>query len=176
MTVPDRIQLVEQTGNHDCGAACLAMVLGLRSSVIAQQHQLLRTVGELQDSEPIAGDDCTVGVAACEIMAVLWDRGILALHIIPPCVKDPRSWYDRVADQMPVLQSLRRIEDHLDDGGVAILGVASRKIPGGGHWIVAQGHALFDPNPASGNPYTNLQADGPLEVSEAILIGDAWGS
>lgn len=172
------IERVEQAGRHDCGVACLAMVLGKPLDHV-EDILLQRKVGELVDPEPDvhtrSGDDAVIGVTSFEIQAVLWDMGTRCLYLSIPGPPDCEGagWYDRVGREMPVLDGINRIGQHLDGGGLAILGVDSLRYEGGKHWIVAQGYDLFDPAPGEGPRYTSVtkfSRDNPMKVSEAILI------
>ena len=171
------IARVEQAGRHDCGVACLAMVLGKPLDHI-EDLLLLRKVGELVDPEPdihTKPGDAVIGVTSFEMQAILWDMGIRHLYLSMPGPRDCEgaSWYDRVGHDMPVLDGVNRVGQHLDRGGLAILGVDSLRYEGGKHWIVAQGHDLFDPAPGDGPRYERMSqftADKPMKLAEAVLI------
>lgn len=166
------MRLVIQTNGHNCGSACLAMLLGL-DSVEAAEKLLERRVGELRDpgAEDPTSDDAVIGLSVQEVTSVLWRLHVRHLHVVVPGTGDADvSWFTRCAPAMPALPGGGEIERHLRDGGAALLAVPSRKNEGGQHWIVAEGMALFDPTPNRKQAYTAISPEAPLTVFEAVLI------
>ena len=158
------MNLIRQRGDFDCGVACLAMLLD--TDLDAVERILGRKVGELVDPDPPEGHDGVIGVCGWEIACVLADEGISYLHcVVPDAVGE--TWYSRVGAQLPLLRPLERIWDHMNHGGLTILGVPSLNIEGGLHWIVGEGTYMFDPTNRE-KSYEGV-VDG-LEVSEAILV------
>lgn len=156
-----------QTNRWNCGSACLAMVLGQTIEDV-EEDVLHRRVGDLKD--PQTGN--VIGVTPMEFELVLWQRGI-RYGRVQPTIYNPQEgqdWYARTIDDMPLTYHANEmIEVHLRDGATAILGVDSKTVEGGEHWIVAEGMVLLDPSP-SDTIYTRVQDDAPVAVHEAFLL------
>lgn len=109
---------VRQTSAHDCGVARLSMVLG--ENLARVESRLFRKVGKLQDP---GGDHDVIGVTSLEMTCVLADSGVPSLYLNVPGNQDDS--FGRCGAELPVLDSLVRIEAHSNAGGIAILGVDS---------------------------------------------------
>lgn len=166
------MNLVQQEGKYDCGVACLAMVLG-KSLQEVESRMLLREVGVLRDPNP-SGElpSDVIGVSMHEMLCALSDHGIR--HLWLDCAMEGgETWYSRCVEHMPILRPVSRIIDHINGGGVAILGVHSLTSSDGLHWIVADGVRLLDPQSGNVPPeltYEVVSDEKPLTVHEAILI------
>ena len=165
------IERIEQRGKHDCGSACLAMVLEVSIDYV-EQCILKRRPGDLFDRQ--LADECGeghVGITLYEMQAALWDHGIPHLALCVPAPEERDSWYDRVGNDLPILCPLERTIRHLDNGGVAIIGTKSLNTKGGDHWIAAQGRKLFDPTQKP-RRYLRLGDENanPLPIAEAVLV------
>lgn len=158
------MNLRRQRRDYDCGVACLAMLLD--TDLDAVEGLLGRKVGELVDPDPPEESDGVIGVCGWEIACVLADEGIPYLHVVVPDAVGG-SWFSRVGGALPVLRPLERVWDHMNAGGLTILGVPRLNIDGSLHWIVGEGTYMFDPTNLE-NSYEGV-VDG-LEVSEAILV------
>ena len=151
------------------------MILG-RSIEDIEKNALKREVGDLADPSPPPGvPSAVIGVTSFEIACVLWDEGINCLVVAASGSENPSTWYDRVGEKLPAIDTLGRTWNHLNRGGKAILGVPSLRVPGGLHWIVADGTDFLDPRGAgqAKRVYTCLadfSTDNPLLIHEAILI------
>lgn len=161
---------IYQRNKYDCGVACLAMLLDTHYD--KAQDLLRRRVGDLVDPSPDHDGSPVIGVTAYEVASVLADHGWATVSMTIPNTTSPSHWYDRVADQMPVLRPRERLLHHAEEGGVALLGVSSLHHEGGMHWIVMEGFSLYDPNQVE--PRYHQLGDGPngdgTPISDYILI------
>lgn len=164
------MKLVLQTSKWNCGSACLAMVLG-KTIEYVEDVCLRRQPGDLMDPEFDDPQLATIGVTSFEMIPVLQDHGYPCWnYVIPPRPDgEKRTWYDRVGWDLPVIDPLNRTLDWMNSGNVAILGVASRTIEGGFHWIVSAGGEYFDPTPRRDVAYNEGDV---LILQESLLIGD----
>jgi len=160
------IKLVEQTTDFNCGAAALAMILGLSSPEQVEGDHLGRDTSVSHADRGIAAGQ--IGVFMDEVQRVLFEAGIPALPYVNRLRRECNgAWECRIWDRVRVADHdfLRR---HLARGGVAMLTVPSLNTPGGDHWIVVVGDKVFDPS--SGRKYRSWSEIPSL--SDAILVGD----
>ena len=166
-----------QTTNFNCGSACLATILETTVEDV-EERLLRRTVGELLDPDVEPGGPPQIGVSSYEIQCVLWDHGYRVLPLASPFSETPSTWYDRVGEDLPVIDFMGRIDGHMDRGGSAILAVPSLFNEGAQHWIVATGNSLLDPNGTDGRVYrcvADFSPEWPLRIYEALLIEGPCG-
>ena len=162
-----QMKRVEQTNAWNCGSACLAMIFDCTVGEI-EKNRLRREVGKLRDPK----DDSVIGVTPHEIEMLFWQYGVRYVRV-ETRTYDPEGggdWYARTVDCLPLLfKRVGIVENHLLQGGIALVGVASLENEGGSHWIVGQGRDLFDPSRGE-KRYTRLSAELPLAISEAFLL------
>lgn len=156
------MKLVKQTNRFNCGSACLAMVLGTTVEECEERY-LKRKVGELKDPK----DGETIGVTAMEINCILNNNGFCTLEMFSPKYQD--DWYyGRVHEDMPSVDFLEQVNDHIMSGGTAIVAVPSLGSKDG-HWVVIDKMKVLDPS--TGNTYDEeIDPENPLEAHVAILI------
>lgn len=138
------IQLVEQTTDYNCGAAALAMVLGLSDPGEVERDYLRRDCSASHADRGIATDQ--VGVIIDEAQRVLFEAGVPALSYIDlgRCTASG-AWVCRVWDRVRI-GSYDFLREHMAAGGAAMLIVPSLNKAGAEHWIVVAGDKVFDPS------------------------------
>lgn len=161
---PGGIQLVEQSNGYDCGAAALAMILGLSSPAEVERLHLGRECSTTHEDRGITPPQ--LGVTNQEIEFILFRAGVpfltyWSLEMFPDTAW-PRRMFDRVR-----MCSDEFVRQHLSAGGTAMLVVPSLNASDAHHWVVASGGALFDPS--QGRKYK--AAADVAKIFSAILIG-----
>jgi hypothetical protein len=159
------IELVEQTTKFNCGAAALAMILGLSSPEQVEREHLGRDTSTSHADRGIPAKQ--IGVFTDEAQRVLFEAGIPALPYVNRLRRQSNgAWVCRVWDRVRIADHdfLRK---HLAIGGVAMLMVPSLNRPGGEHWIVVAGEEVFDPS--TDRKYRSYSEISGL--SDAILVG-----
>lgn len=162
-------QLIIQETAYDCGAACLAMVLGLPTSSSAQFVLGRRIDEDLSDLYEDIGCDGRVGVSGFEMMRVLWEQGI------PCCPYFPRDqWGDESEsfhawDKM-YLPKPEMVRQHLCRG-LGIVMVPSITTPTENHAIVMDHGVVWDPGRAFTERY-----DRAVDVLDSILFAILIGN
>lgn len=149
------------------------MVLGTTVEDV-EENIVKRRVGELIDEGAEKPEWKMMGLSAYEICCAIWDReeNLSCLHLQIPSTEDKSYWFDRVGDQMPIINGLARTLGHIKSNKVSILGVSSLTRKDGKHWIVSKGYKLYDPqdNGLNEHVYKNLNDHAPLCIDTAILI------
>jgi hypothetical protein len=159
------IQLVEQTTDYNCGAAALAMVLGLSDPGEVERDYLRRECGTSHADRGVVPEQ--VGVLIDEVQRVLFEAGIPSLSYVDldRCI-DAGAWVCRVWDRVRIC-SYDFLREHFDAGGAAMLVVPSLNKPDTQHWIVVSGDKVFDPSRLKKyQTYAEIPALG-----GAILVG-----
>jgi hypothetical protein len=164
-----KIELVEQTTEFNCGAAALAMILGLPSPEHVERDHMKRDSSISHADRGIATGQ--IGVLMDEAQRILFDAGIPAL----PYVNHLRcmiagAWVCRVWDRVRVADH-DFLRMHLAGGGAAMLMVPSLNTPGRQHWIVVAGDSVFDPSTERKyRAYSEIPG-----LTDAILVGEHFG-
>ena len=163
-----KIELVEQTTKFNCGAAALAMILGLPSPEHVERDHMRRDCSTSHADRSIPTGQ--IGVFMEEAQRILFEAGIPALPYVNHlrCMT-ARAWVSRVWDRVRVADHdfLRK---HLAGGGAAMLMVPSLNTPGGQHWIVVAGESVFDPSTKHKyRSYSEIPG-----LSDAILVGEPF--
>jgi hypothetical protein len=158
------LQLVEQSDEFGCGAAALAMVLGLRSQ--SEAEQLMGR--ECKTSHAGRGlVPAEMGVFPEEAQRVQFAAGIPSLRYVDleHCLATD-AWVLRIWDRVRIGE-YDFLRQHLRSGGTAMLAVPALHREDRGHWIVVSGDKVFDPS--SGKKY-RAYSEIP-KLLGAILIG-----
>lgn len=157
-----KIHHVVQSGKMDCGAACIAMVLGLATA--GEGEALLqRRIGELTD--PITAHQ--VGTFLAEITAVLYDRNIRHLVLYWPTGDGP---YARLAEYLKAIDCRRRFVNHFKKQKLSIIAVNIG--PTGSHWVVAVGDQILDPGKHQAHRLTRISDIQDHQIAAIILIDE----
>jgi len=165
-----RIELVEQTTKFNCGAAALAMILGLPSPEHVERDRMRRDCSTSHADRGIATGQ--IGVFTDEAQRILFEAGIPALPYVNHLRSGiTRAWLSCVWDRVRVADN-DFLREHLAGGGAAMLMVPSLNTPGGQHWIVVAGDNVFDPSTRRKyRSYSEIPG-----LSDAILVGGSFGS
>ena len=138
------LQLVEQTNEYNCGAAALAMILGLSDPGEVEREHMGRECSTSHADRGMTPGQ--VGVFIDEAQRVLFEAGIPSVvYVDHDRCTAAGAWVCSVWDRVRIAESdfLRK---HLANGGTAMLTVPSLNTPGGEHWIVAAGNKVLDPS------------------------------
>ena len=158
------IKLIEQSNGFDCGAAALAMILGLSSPEEVERLQLDRECSTRHDDRGLTPPQ--LGATNQEIEFILFKAGVAFLTFWCLEMFPPETWLRRMFDCVRVCTD-EFVRAHMAQGGTAMLAVPSLNRDGAQHWIVVSNGKVFDP--ARGRKYAGI-ADVTKIVS-AILIG-----
>jgi hypothetical protein len=163
------IQLVEQTNDYNCGAAALAMILGLSDPEEIERDYMGRQCSTSHADRGVATGQ--VGVFMDEAQRVLFEAGVPAVPYVDleRCMA-AGAWVCGVWDRVRIAE-YDFLRTHLAAGGTAMLTVPSLNSAGGEHWIVVSGGKVFDPS--TGKKYA-AYAEIP-KLLGAILIGTVSG-
>jgi hypothetical protein len=160
------ISLVEQTTRYNCGAAALAMILGLSSPEQVERDYLGRDTSISHADRGIASGQ--IGVFMDEVQRVLFEVGIPTVPYVNRLRRQANgAWVCRIWDRICVAD-YSFLQYHRANGGVAMLTVPSLNRSRGEHWIVLAGEKIFDPSTSRKyQSYSEIAS-----VSDAILVGD----
>jgi hypothetical protein len=158
------IKRVEQRNNYDCGAAALAMILGLSSPEEVERLHLGRECSTRHDDRGII--PVRLGVTNQEIEFALFKAGIPFLPYWCPEMYAKGTWLERMGDRVRVCTDAF-VRAHLARGGTAMLTVLSLNEPGMQHWIVVTGGREFDPS----REKKHAGIEDVTKIVSAILIG-----
>lgn len=160
------LRLVEQTTPHNCGAAALAMILGLSDPGDVERYHLRRECDASHEDRGITAPG-QVGVFMDEAQRVLFEAGVPALPYVDldRCI-NAGAWVTRVWDRVRVAD-YPFLRKHLAEGGTAMLIVPSLNAAGGEHWVVVSSGKVFDPS--TGKKY-GTYSEIP-KLFGAILVG-----
>ena len=164
-----KIELVEQTTKFNCGAAALAMILGLPSPEHVERDHMRRDCSTSHADRSIPTGQ--IGVFMEEAQRILFETGIPALpYVNKLSCRTARAWLCRVWDRVRVADH-NFLRKHLADGGAAMLMVPSLNSPAGQHWIVVAGDSVFDPSTKRKyRSFPNIPG-----WVDAILVGEPFG-
>lgn len=155
------IRLVKQSTERNCGAACVAMLLGLETADEAEELLGRRCHDELPG---VGLDPPYCGVLLDEAARLCWEHGIPTLQSYhSELYREAAPWRLELRDVLHVPDE-RLTERHIHAGGTAMLGVPSLNTPYG-HWIVVSGGKVFDPSTMR----TYRDGDRP-EIEAALLV------
>lgn len=169
------VSLVMQRGAHDCGQACVAMVL--RKDIDYVDRHIGRTADRYIKEFDLHG-----GLISAEICRVLWEHRMAYHHwstdvaFAKPnedCGFHHSPWRHACRDQLYVSRLDTTVSDHVEAGGTAILGIhpedssVAWEHEDRGHWVVISGCQMFDP---SGFAPMNWRAVERFVTDEAILV------
>lgn len=161
------MRLVKQANGYSCGIACLAMVLGKRHATIAKV--LGRDCSEDVEGLPWReqkGIGKKLGITGSEMLWILYSFGVPAGQWL---LREYHAHWGDAAWDLTCVAKDDDLRAHIRAGGTAIVGVPSKNIPDGFHWLVVSGGKVFDPS--KDKTYTSLEEVAESMIQEAILIG-----
>ena len=139
-----KIELVEQTTKFNCGAAALAMILGLPSPEHVERDHMGRSCSISHADRGIATGQ--IGVFMDEAQRILFEAGIPALPFVNHLRRmTAGAWVCHLGTAFE-WRTMFFYESTWLMVGRAMLMVPSLNTPGGQHWIVVAGDSVFDPS------------------------------
>jgi hypothetical protein len=151
---------VEQTNANNCGAACLAMVLGLQNIIEAELilgRDCLQPMPLLRDGKPV-----TMGYSTEEMSLALFANRVP--HYLWKAPENCPNW-KQVCWEALHIPTIGDVYVMIKQGRPVILAVTSLNYEDSDHWIFVIGDTIWDPSPMK-----RYGGGEVLPIVEAILL------